>query len=269
MLHERQAQILRLLQQRPSMTTRQLAAAVYASLPTVRRDLNALESRGLIRRVHGGAALMEPSQRLEIPLLLRQGERTREKTQIARQALALIPAGSTLFLDASSTAWQLARLLPRDQELTVITNSLKAAALLCQRHIRAYIVGGLLNEDFLASGGGYAEEMVRGLRVGLMFFSANALTADGEVMDFSESETKLRQAMFARAGRKYFLCDSSKIGQTSLHHLCWIDEVDGALCEAPLPEPLARRVGAQAVGDFDEAGAQRLTDAACQGKIEG
>lgn len=242
MLQERQNQILQLLQQHQFMTTKQLARAVYASLPTIRRDLDALEGRGLVRRTHGGAALMELSQRLEVPLSLRQGERTREKLTIARQALKLIPRGSTLFLDSSSTAYQLARLLPKDQELTVLTNGLKAAALLCQRHIRTYIIGGLINEDFFSTGGGYAAEMVDNLRASLMFFSANALTADGEVMDFSERETKLRQAMFERSARKYFLCDSSKIGQTSLHHLCWIHQLDGVLCEAPLPENLMEKL---------------------------
>lgn len=244
MRNERQEQILQLLHKRRSMTTSQLSKAVYASLPTIRRDLSCLESRGLVRRTHGGAVLMELSQRQEVPLVFRQGERTRQKVQIARQALSLIQRGNALFLDASSTAYELARLMPKDQELTVITNSVKAAALLCQRHIRCYMLGGLMNESFLSSGGGYAADMARSFRADLMFFSANALSMEGEIMDFSETETKLRQEMFLRSERKIFLCDSGKIGKTSLHRLCHLSQVDGVICELPLPQELMKQTAA-------------------------
>lgn len=237
MIHERHAQILELLQKHQTMSCAQLAKAVYASLPTIRRDLSALESRGLIRRTRGGAALMELSQQLEIPVSLRQREQTRQKIQIAHEALKRIPRGATLFLDPSTTVYQLARILPADQELTAITNSLRTAALLCQRHVRTYMIGGALNGS-LSALGAYAHDMVRNLRADIMFFSASALTHDGEIMDFSESEAHLRQQMFARADKKYFLCDSSKIGKTSLHHLCYISEVDEILAETEIPQTL-------------------------------
>lgn len=229
MLEERQAQIMRLLQEHQTMTNEQLAKAVYASLPTIRRDLTALERRGLVRRTRGGAALMGLTQQLEVPLSLRQKEQTQQKMQIARKALGLVERGATLFLDASTTVYQLARILPTDMDLTVITNSIRVGALLSQRNIRTYILGGLLNESFYSTGGAYAIEMVKNLRVDAMFFSANALTDEGEIMDFSESEAHLRQEIIARSNRVYFLCDSSKVGKTSLHHLCWLSDVTAHL----------------------------------------
>jgi len=235
MIHERHTLILELLKRHQTLTNQQLSKAVYASLPTIRRDLNALESRGLIRRVRGGATLADLTQQLEVPISLRQREQTREKVTIAHKALSLIPRGATLFLDASTTVYQLARLLPADYELTVITNNLRTGALLVQRRVRTYLLGGALNAS-LSALGSYAQDMLRNLRADIMFFSASALTDDGEIMDFSESEAHLRQLMFARAEKKYFLCDSSKIGKTSLHRLCHIGEVDGVLTETEIPQ---------------------------------
>ena len=240
MNQERHAQILRLLQEHQTMSNDQLARAVFASLPTIRRDLTALERRGLVRRTRGGAALMEMSQQLEVPLSLRQKEQTQQKMQIARQALALVERGTTLFLDSSTTVYQLARILPTDMDLTVITNSIRVGALMTQKKIRTYILGGLLNDGFYSTGGTYAVEMAKQLRVDVMFFSANALTYEGEIMDFSENEARLRQEIIARSERTYFLCDSSKLGKTSLHHLCRREDVTAILCDLPLEEPAGR-----------------------------
>lgn len=239
MNQQRQAQILQLLEKHDFLTTQQIAGAVYASLPTVRRDLAALEQKGLILRARGGASLKELGQQLEIPLSLRQREQTRQKSQIAQRALALIERGSTLFLDASTTVYQLARLLPTDADLTVLTNSIRVGALLSQRKIRTYMLGGLLNERFFSTGGSYALDMAARIRADMMFFSANALTHDGEIMDFSESEARLRQEIIARSAKTYFLCDSSKIGKTSLHHLCWAHEITNIICNDSLPADIA------------------------------
>lgn len=238
MIQERQTQILQLLQKHSYLSTEQLAQTVFASMPTIRRDLKALEQRGLIRRTRGGASPAEVGQQLEIPLSLRQRERIREKAQIAREALKLIHRGSTLFLDSSTTVYQLARLLPADWELTVVTNSIRAGLLLSQRKIRTYLIGGILNESFFSTGGGYAQDMALCFHADIMFFSANALSMAGEITDFSENEARLRQQMFTRSDRRCFLCDSGKIGKSSLHHLCWAWEVDDILCDTPLPEEL-------------------------------
>ena len=61
--------------------------------------------------------------------------------------------------------------------------------------------------------------------------------ADGNITDFSESETALRQAMLNRASKRYFLCDSSKIGKTYLFHVCNIGELDDVFCDQPLAFP--------------------------------
>ena len=131
----------------------------------------------------------------------RNDAQTQQKMQIARQALALVERGTTLFLDSSTTVYQLARILPTDMDLTVITNSIRVGALMTQKKIRTYILGGLLNDGFYSTGGTYAVEMAKQLRVDVMFFSANALTYEGEIMDFSENEARLRQEIIARSER--------------------------------------------------------------------
>ena len=70
-----------------------------------------------------------------------------------------------------------------------------------------------------------------------MFFSSQGLTADGNITDFSEAETQVRQAMLAHASKRYFLCDSSKIGKKYLFHVCNTDELDDVFCDQPFALP--------------------------------
>ena len=93
------------------------AAEIYQVTPeTIRRDLAALDSRGLLRRVHGGAVPTESLRLVELGVAERSGSRAAEKARIARAALPHLPSGpgSTIILDAGTTTAGLATVLPAD-----------------------------------------------------------------------------------------------------------------------------------------------------------
>ena len=93
---------------------------------TVRRDLDQLEKAGAIRRVHGGAVSVE--SRLEEPLFDDKASMAaQEKLRIAEAALQFVAPGDTIYLDGGSTVLEFARRLHDRTNLTVVTNSLRAA----------------------------------------------------------------------------------------------------------------------------------------------
>lgn len=231
--NERQNQILRLLQRDGTVAVQALAAQLYASEATIRRDLAAMEQHGLVRRIHGGAVAAGGAD--EVPLFLRERERHAEKAAIARQALAYIRDGATIIMDASSTVCHLVPLLTRFEGLTVITNGPKTSMALAAQHIKNICTGGVLLDNSLACVGSHAEQCIRGIQADLVFFSCRGLSDEGRLSDASLEETCIRQVMLAHARQRICLCDASKLGRDYLHTLCQADMLDAVLCDAPLP----------------------------------
>lgn len=230
-LNERLDEITNILKERKYCTVNELASMLYVTPITVRRDLKVLEKQGLINKCYGGASLASGDNR-DVPLIVREASNNKVKSEIARRALRLIPDGSTVFLDASSTVLHLAELLTPEKRLTVVTNGVKTLGILAERQITAFSTGGKLYANSMALAGASAEKCVEELYVDFMFFSAQGINYDGEITDYSESETRLRQAVLKRAKNKYFLCDGSKAGRTYLFKLCNVSELDGVISDS-------------------------------------
>lgn len=232
--YERQQHILSILRLRGTASVRELSAAVFASEASVRRDIEALEQQGYVKRIYGGV-LLSRHENSVIPLDLRDPEHSAIKDQLAQRAAALVPDGATILLDASSTTRRIVRHLSQRRDLKIITNNLR---LLHEAHgteIRFYGTGGAYDPANHAFVGPAAEAYVRGISADILFFSSQGITEEGEITDVSEEETSLRRVMLSRARRRIFLCDSSKIGIHRVFTLCTRENVDDILCDTPLP----------------------------------
>lgn len=228
--NERFDSILEILKQEKYSTPNELAKRLYVSPVTIRRDLKKLESDGLVNTCYGGVSIVSHENR-DVPLAVRENFNENIKLSVAKRAAALITDGSTVFLDASSTASFVANFIEPEQNVTVITNGIKALTILSQRHIRAYCTGGKLINNSLAFTGAIALKTIGGMHADFMFFSSQGLSRGGKISDFSESETELRIAMLKHSTRKYFLCDNSKIGKTFLFNVCDVTDTDGVICD--------------------------------------
>ena len=137
----RQDQILNYLKKNVSATVKELAAALYVSEATVRRDLVEMQSLGLLQRSHGGAILLEATD--ESSIIVRMTEHAKEKGIAVSNALPHIPTDfKTVFLDSSSTILALAMRLSLVNK-TVVTNNLQTVLQLSKiRDINLVIPGG-------------------------------------------------------------------------------------------------------------------------------
>lgn len=231
--NERLDQIMAILKEEKYSSINHLAETLYVAPVTIRRDLKKLEQDGLVSTCYGGVSIVSHTNR-DVPLAIRENFNDDIKIRLARKAAALITNGSTVFLDASSSASHIADFLTPEQNVTVITNGIRALTILSRNHIRAYGTGGKLVDNSLAFTGAIALGTISAMHADFMFFSSQGLTLDGTITDFSESETQLRQAMLHHAARRYFLCDSSKIGKTFLFQVCNARDLDDVFCDQPL-----------------------------------
>src|SRR6266511_4951183 len=129
---ERQQEILQRARTQGRVDVMRLAEEFRVTSETVRRDLTVLERAGVIRRVHGGAI---PIERLgfEPALAARDAVMTTEKERIAKAALAELPAGGAVIIDAGRSEEHTSEVLPTDRELTVVVNAPPLAIALASR----------------------------------------------------------------------------------------------------------------------------------------
>ena len=238
---ERQRSILEILLKRKQATVRELASLLYISEPSIRRDLAELESKQLIKRVHGGAVLNEnASNELRIPFLIRELEQSNEKLIIAKKAASLVTDGNVIFMDASTTAYNMLPFLAEKRDITIITNGLKILNAICDNKeykIKVVATGGDLHPSCLAFVGEDARSTIKKYNADVCFFACRGLSEDGRLTDISPDEDNVRLKMIEHSKSSYLLCTAEKIGKLYHHNICHISEINGAIfaeepCEA-------------------------------------
>ena len=232
--YERLQKILEYLELKRSATVRELADALYVSEASVRRDIASLEAKGFVNKIYGGVILSKYRGDV-VPVTLRDGEHSGVKDELARRAAQMIKSGDTVIIDASSTARRIVKYLGSVRDTKIITNNLRIFGECQNPHIKLYCTGGTYSQSNHALIGPAAENYLRSVSADLLFFSSQGVTEDGMISDVSEEESSLRRVMLERADKKFFLCDSSKIGVRKTFTLCHADSLDGVICDKPLP----------------------------------
>ncbi len=208
---ERRQQLLDALRDDGRLDASELAARLGVTGETVRKDLIQLERSGQLRRVHGGAVPVE--QLSYEPAVSARTGFAAEKAQIARAALAHLPARGSILIDAGSTTAQFAELLPRDLELTVYTNTLSVALTLVGRPgLTVFTLGGRLRSRTLAEVDDFAARSLSEINVDVALLGTNGLSLDRGLTTPDPAEAAVKRLMLGAARRRIFLVDHSKIG---------------------------------------------------------
>ncbi|MEU7602774.1 DeoR/GlpR family DNA-binding transcription regulator [Streptomyces sp. NPDC040724] len=210
---ERRQEILRLARAAGSVDVVALADRFQVTSETVRRDLKALDRSGLLRRVHGGAI---PAGRLDFEPDLgeREAAAADEKDRIALAALAELPAGGSVVLDAGSTVARLAAVIPVEIALTVVTHALPVAArLAAHTGIDLHLVGGRVRHRTRAAVDAWALRAYAEIRADVLFLAADGFTTEGGLTTPDLAEAAVKRAAMGAARRVVLLADSAKAGQ--------------------------------------------------------
>ena len=235
MIGERHRLIIEELRKNPDVNVKELAAKLYVSEPTVRRDLTALHEKGIITKMYGGAVLNAADSFNEIPFFLRATEKSEVKNAIARRAAELVEDGMVVMLDGSTSAYHMVPYLARYKNLIVITSGAKTALMLAEANIRTFCTGGQMIIHSYSYVGEQAEEFVRNYNADILFFSCHGLDGEGRMTDNAIEEANLRKVMFRHAKRKVLLCDSGKIGKRCVYNMGNVSEIDEIVSDVELP----------------------------------
>jgi DeoR/GlpR family transcriptional regulator of sugar metabolism len=222
---DRQRRILDILEREESATTAQLREECRTSAMTLWRDLGALEERGLLRRIHGGAVRVggrgEP--RYEVKALA--GPRVKRRIA-ARAAELFLRPGQSLILEGGTTVSELVPHLPPGDAppTTVLTNSVPILARIhaARRPVQVWSSGGLLSPISGNFIGTDAVAFFREKRADVFFMSATGVDAARGITDPNPQEIEVKRAMADASTRVILLADATKIGHVSLQSvLSW------------------------------------------------
>lgn len=192
-----------------------LALDLELSEVTVRKALDELERRGLVRRYHGEARAYDGDA---IPF--RMGLHYEEKRRIAELACGLVQAGETILVEAGSAAALLAESLKDRRDLTVLTPNLFIARIFRGSKVRVVVLGGAYQEESESLVGSLAVRAVEGLGFSKAFVGVSGYTpASGFTLnDFARAE--LTRAILSRGAENWVLTDSSKFGASHAASVC-------------------------------------------------
>jgi DeoR/GlpR family transcriptional regulator of sugar metabolism len=216
----------------------ELSEQVDASVSTVRRDLDILESAGVVRRTHGGARLVNPKSD-EFTFSARDAHQFEEKEAIGRACAELIQPNQTVILDAGTTVYHVAKHL-ESKSPQIITNSLPVANLFSgMGKVEVLVSGGVIYPRLNVLVGPLAVELFSKIRADVAILSAGGISLEG-ISNSHGLLIDIQRSMIHAARQVIFCLDHTKFGRQSLSNLCGLEMIDTIVTDRGVPSDLVR-----------------------------
>jgi DeoR family fructose operon transcriptional repressor len=228
---KRKQSILQTLAATGEADIKELATTLRVSEITVRRDFNLLAADGLLRRTHGGAIQVSPSNP-PYPFANKAAVNIRAKEAIARRAASVINDGDILFLDCGSTVFHLCPFI-KNKKIRVITNSLPVVHELQGSQVDINLIGGEFDAERQAIHGKMAEYHIGKYRASKAFLGIDGISPRGLFAN-SEKEATLTMALATHSASTWLLCDGSKIDRETYWQFAGLHLIGNVITDASI-----------------------------------
>ncbi|MFF4604732.1 DeoR/GlpR family DNA-binding transcription regulator [Streptomyces sp. NPDC001339] len=243
---ERHRFILSLLAERNRASVAELARSTKASEMTIRRDLELLESRGALRRVHGGAVSALLSG-VEPPYAVRAMVGGEGKAKLADVVVGLLSDGETVALDTGTTAVAIAKAMT-GRRLTVTPLSLHATIPLADSEgIRLLLPGGQVRPGELSFYGQTALRTFEDLRYDTFILGCCGIDAANGATAYNLDDVHVKRVAAQSARRIILVATAEKLGRVALGRICSVDQLDLVVTDARQGTPAVEELRAAGV----------------------
>lgn len=239
----RQARLLDHLRVEVFADAQNLKDVLGVSIATVRRDLSDLEARGMLKRMHGGAAIINQATR-DYSTPVRASANIEEKKRIGAAAAELIIEGDAVILDSGTTTLEAVKHLASRRSLTFVTNGIDVLNELAARGVgEIHFVGGQYIEVNRSLGGPMAADAVRRFSVDKAILSVTAVDLErGLIATTTPQVSAVQQAMLDIARTVIVVADHSKFQRSALSVIAPLSRIDHIITDdatRPLVQSLA------------------------------
>ena len=232
--NKRHEKLLYILSKEHSMKISDLSERLGTSMMTIRRDLDYLEDKKIVKRFHGGVALMktdygQPSfyERIE--------EFSKEKHIIGQSAASLIQPDSTVFFDAGTTTLAAIEHIPGNLEFTAITTGLLTAVALSNKpQISVISIGGNVHQSSYSSIGYISLEIINKFHADLAFISTKAIMIPHGTYEAKLPLIEIKRAIVEASDKVILLADTSKFMNKSMCHAIDLKDIDMIITDSKL-----------------------------------
>ncbi|GAA2458377.1 DeoR/GlpR family DNA-binding transcription regulator [Streptomyces glaucus] len=247
---------LRLVQGSGKLSVSELSHRLGVSEMTVRRDLDALERQGLVRRVHGGAVATRPREEGG-GFAAREQWQTATKDRLGAAVAAMVEPGSRVLLDAGTTTVHVAQHLAERSPLTVAVLSLQAALRLADRPgIELLVVGGRSRPGERSLVGPLALRTLQSLSFDCFVMSIGGVHAEQGWSEFSLDDAAVKQAGLAQSARTVAVADATKLGVRAFSQVAPLGAVDRFVTDVAADDPRTHPNGPSTLSALRESGVE-------------
>ena len=219
----------------------ELAAELKVSDMTVRRYLDRLEGRELIKRTHGGA--FAGQDMMEVDFRIRETVRREEKEAIGRAAFALIQPGESVFIDAGTTPAFLASAINDAKRITVVTNSLVVAHTLENRaNVQCILLGGKVHGATHSTVGQIADESLGQFRFNRAFMGTSAIDLSAGLSQGTFEEIPVKRKAARQSSQVVVLADSSKFERQVTFLFMALEQVNAIITDTGIRPEIAEAI---------------------------
>jgi DeoR/GlpR family transcriptional regulator of sugar metabolism len=246
LVEERKSRILEHIAAHGNIKIQEICDMFDISDMTARRDLNDLDQKGLLRRIHGGA-VANLGRSYEPPFQTRSTKNEEKKQAIGKKAAELIFDGDSICLDVGTTTLEVARHLGGKRNLSILTNCLQIANLLVSTlslevDARLIITGGIVRPRELSMVGSIPEEVYSNYHTDKAFIGIGGLSLENGLTEYNIEDSQVKKVLLQNSREKIVVVDSSKLGVTTFNAVGPLDAVDTIVTDTDAPQHLVKEI---------------------------
>ena len=212
---ERFNKILKIIDEKKSVTVQELTELLNSSESTIRRDLNTLHKLGKLIKVHGGATAIDMDYNTkDFEVSVRYDLNKEQKKKIGAYAASLIEENDFIYIDAGTTTEFMIDYIT-EKSAVFVTNAITHAVKLSNRGFKVFVTGGEFKNTTEALIGNETVENLKKYNFTKGFFGVNGVSKRANLSTPDVTEKKKKKGAIAQCRKSYILCDSSKFGKIS------------------------------------------------------
>ena len=229
-VEERQSLIIEELHEKGRVRVKELSERFKVSEDLIRKDLSALEDKGLLKKAYGGAVMIKENVHRKVASQ-RKNVHTEEKRRIAKKALEYIKDGDIIYLDISTVNIELAHLLVRDhRQVSVVTNMLDVVNILVKSDLSVTFIGGELDYGRDGFVGSLALAMVNNFRFDKAFMGVVGVDChENAVMTYMANDGLMKKNVVHHSRESYMMCEGEKFSQVGNYKYAQIEDFSGII----------------------------------------
>ena len=241
LIEKRRDNICELLKEKNILLIGEFSSILNISKATIRRDLDILAKEKKIIRIYGGA-ITQTTKDYEPPYMIRSLKMIEQKKAIGKLAASLIPESSSIFVDVGTTLLELAKNIPTDKNISVVTNWLPIAEKLGEKMFsNLFLLGGKVNCREMSIIGNSSLQLLDNFNIEICFIGVGGIDVNQGLTDYTFEEIEMKKKMINRTKKRIVLADHKKFNRIAPIKICDLSAIDTIITSEGLEEEMKQK----------------------------